>query len=240
MKDWIRRILRVFGYEVRRAFVPSKALPIGILRLVVADWMATKAAKGDNDFYFVQIGAHDGVHRDPIHRFILEHHWRGLLVEPQPEVFGRLVANYCTEPQLTFENAALAEQDGTATLYTLREGSGLANLTMSASFQRAGVERIGKHYKTKLETLVVPTLTVRSLLAKHGVTRVDLVQIDAEGYDDRIVAMFARCGVLPAIFHFETGSLSADRLRECLDLLSDLGYRIATVGLDTVAYRQPD
>jgi hypothetical protein len=52
--------------------------------------------------------------------------------------------------------------------------------------------------------------------------------------------MFTRSGVLPAIFHFETGALGDERIHACLDLLADLGYRVVTVGLDTVAYRQAE
>jgi FkbM family methyltransferase len=240
LKALAQRILNRFGYEVRRKAPSSKAPPLELLSLVVRDWIATKAQRSDRDFSFVQIGAHDGLHSDPLRPFILQHHWRGILIEPQPKIFERLLENYRTEPQLTFENAAIAGRDGTAKLYTLRVGPGLANLTMAASFDRAALERIGHDYRTEVEELVVPVLTVESLLAKHGVRLLDLVQVDAEGYDDQIVAMFARSNVLPAIFHFETGSLSSGRLRVCLDLLADLGYRVATVGLDTIAYRDAE
>jgi FkbM family methyltransferase len=206
---------------------------------VIADSMRRKVARGDHEFFFIQIGAHDGLHNDPIRPFIIEHHWRGVLVEPQPKIFRRLVENYSGEPQLAFENAAIAEQDGAATLYTLSEGPRSTNLTMAASFDESAVQRIGRHYKVKVESFVVPTLSVESLLARHGVRSLDLVQVDAEGYDDRIVTMFARSNVRPTIFHFESGSLSPERVRACLDLLADANYQVVTIGRDTVAYRKP-
>jgi FkbM family methyltransferase len=238
MKLVIQRVLSRLGYEVRRVRPPAKAPLLNVLSLVVEDYLRRKAERGDGDFYFVQIGANNGISVDPMSPYILKHHWRGLLVEPHPTAFSQLVEHYRAEPQLVFENAAIAEHDGMTILYSPKHRAGTGDLTLASSFDRAAVARISRHHRTEVEELSVPALTIQSLLAKHGVRSIDLVQIDAEGFDDRIVAMFSRSGILPAIFHFEIGSLPLERYRTCLDLLAELGYRIATVGLDAVAYRQ--
>jgi len=238
MKLVIQRVLNRLGYEVRRLRPPSKAPLLNVLSLVVEDYLRRKVQSGDSEIYFVQIGANNGISVDPMRPYILKHHWRGILIEPHPSAFARLVENYRGEPQLAFENAAIAEHDGLTVLYSPKQRAGIEDLTLASSFDRAAVARISRHYGTEVEELSVPALTIQSLLAKHGVRSIDLVQIDAEGFDDRIVAMFARSGILPAIFHFETGSLPPERHRICFDLLADLGYRIVTVGLDAVAYRQ--
>ena len=41
-------------------------------------------------FYFLDIGANDGVTNDPIFPFIEERGWRGLAVEPDPEPAPKL------------------------------------------------------------------------------------------------------------------------------------------------------
>ena len=238
MKLVIQRVLNRLGYEVRRLRPPSKAPLLNVLSLVVDDYLRRKVERGDGDFCFVQIGANNGMSVDPMRPYILKHHWRGILVEPHPSAFARLVENYRGEPQLTFENAAIAEHDGMALLYSPKHRPGLGDLTLASSFDRAAVARISHHFGTDVEEFSLPALTIQSLLAKHDVRFIDLVQIDAEGFDDRIVAMFAHAGSLPTIFHFEIGSLSAERCRTCFDLLAELGYLIATVGLDAVAYRQ--
>jgi FkbM family methyltransferase len=240
-KALLQRAFNLFGYEVRRIRPQSKAPLLNVLSLVVDDWLRRKADRGDRDFYFVQIGANNGILVDPMRPFVLRHHWRGVLVEPNPAAFARLVENYRGERQLVFENVAIAEHDGVTPFYTPRPRPGLTvDLTPSSSFDRAAVARISRHYATEVEELAVPALTVQSLLAKHGIESLDLVQVDAEGFDDRVLAMFARSSVLPAIFHFETGSLPPERIRASLDLLADLGYRVVTVGLDTVAYRHAE
>ena len=43
-----------------------------------------------DNFFFIEIGAHDGIYVDPIHRFIVKHKWKGILVEPIPYLFELL------------------------------------------------------------------------------------------------------------------------------------------------------
>ncbi len=168
IRDVARRFLRRLGYEITRAQPQCRARALNVLPLVVADLIRQKADRGDRTFFVVQIGAHDGVRDDPLRQLIVEHHWRGVLVGPQPRVFRRLVENYEGEPQHSFENAPIAERDGSATLYTLRTAAREAHLTMVASFDRSTVERVGRRYGADLEQVVVPTLTVESLVANTG------------------------------------------------------------------------
>ena len=54
-----------------------------------------------------------------------------------------------------------------------------------------------------------------ALLAKHGVSRVDLLQIDTEGYDFEIIRMFDHAGVRPAVVRFEHLYLSGKERSSC-------------------------
>ena len=45
---------------------------------------------------------------DPLHKFIVKHPWRGILIEPQTDVFERLKSTYQEQAgRLTFENTAI-------------------------------------------------------------------------------------------------------------------------------------
>ena len=68
------------------------------------------------NFFFVQIGACDGVFVDPIHRFIIKHRWRGVLVEPVPYLFNLLMQNY-EGYNLIFENVAISDKEEIKPLY---------------------------------------------------------------------------------------------------------------------------
>jgi hypothetical protein len=85
-----------------------------------ATYMGIVSAFDKGGFFFVQIGAHDGKEADPIHDFVRQRHWKGLLVEPQPEAFARLQTHYRDCPGLTFENAAITPDGEAMPLYRLK------------------------------------------------------------------------------------------------------------------------
>lgn len=66
----------------------------------------------NNKIQFVQIGANDGQWNDPIYKFIRRDKWTGLLIEPQKDIYNRLIQNYNGFKNLLFENVAIDHQEG--------------------------------------------------------------------------------------------------------------------------------
>jgi FkbM family methyltransferase len=62
------------------------------------------------DFFFVNIGANDGVVADPTYPFIRKYGWRGIAVEPVPYVFEQLKENYADIEGVILENAAISNK----------------------------------------------------------------------------------------------------------------------------------
>lgn len=251
LKEILKDNLRQIGYEVRRTRPPEeipavaapKIIPINVFPLVVRDLIDRKRLQNGSgdEIFFVQIGAHDGLHYDPVRSFVTKYHWRGILVEPQPEIFKRLVANYKDESQLILENIAIDSQDGQATLYAFKKTDELPDhATMLASFNRGALEHNSHNYKGEIEELSVPTLTLTSLLSKYQVNKLDLLQIDTEGHDFRIIQMLAGSHIKPTIIHFENAGMNTEQLYECYELLHGWNYRVLPIGIDTIAYQQQD
>jgi FkbM family methyltransferase len=236
-RSLIKTFLLRFGYELRKAHPESypEIRTIDVLELAVRELMTRQCSR----LAFVQIGANDGVTGDPIRRFILEFGWPGVLVEPQPEIFERLRKNYPNQPQLRFEQCAIAGSSGTARFYTVREnGSDGVFAATLASFDRSRVERYVRGREATVEELSVPTLTPADLLRKHDLMEFDLLQIDAEGYDFELLKLFALGASGPSIIHFESGNLAPKVQRECYRHLCACGYRVLTLGGDTLAMRE--
>ena len=84
----------------------------------------------------------------------------------------------------------------------------------------------------------VKALSVQGLLDRRRITKIDLLQIDTQGFDCPIVKQFLSSKVRPAAIHFEHFHTPEDDFRECLRLLVDNGYRFASLEIDTVAYLQ--
>lgn len=63
---------------------------------------------------FLQIGSNDGLESDPLRKFITRDRWYGILVEPLPDTFKKLLANYNSyefKSDLVFENLHLNLND---------------------------------------------------------------------------------------------------------------------------------
>jgi FkbM family methyltransferase len=230
-KTWIQRLLNRTGYRIERLIQSSQ--PIDVFDLAVRK---SAAERGDR-FFFVQIGAYDGRTLDPIYRYVKEYHWAGLLVEPQPAVFECLKVTYAGEPQLTLVNAAVSREDGTATLYTVATDGPPTEAQVMASFDRGLLVR-QLPTGTPVVALTVPAFTLATLFRAHGVRAIDLLQIDAEGFDYEVVKMIDFAVVRPTVIHYEHRHLSdADRVA-CERLLTAQGYRLAVSGIDTTALIQ--
>jgi FkbM family methyltransferase len=166
--------------------------------------------------FALQIGAMDGVRFDPIHSWLSRGGWKALLVEPLPDLFAALVRNYRDVPGLAFANVAIADHVGTLTLNrvdpeAIRSGAAPEwsvgassvfddrNSMGGVKISEADWARIRPHVRK--ETVACTTLA--ALLATECVERIDLLQIDTEGYDYQVLRQLDFGRFRPAIVHLE-------------------------------------
>jgi FkbM family methyltransferase len=233
MKETLRWLARTAGYDiVRHVDMPDH--PIDVRALAVG----ARVAAGQS-VRFVQIGANDGLHNDPIRHLVLKHRLPGLFVEPIPDIFARLRENYVGQPGVEFEQCAVGEKDGTATMYRVRPSPDLpAWLQGLASFDKGHLTTRKLGYpglERHVESVTVPVLSLPSLLRKHGADSCDLLQVDTEGYDCRIVTWAIQTGLRPAIINYEFIHTPPKERAKCKRLLADQGYAFIDVGRDTLA-----
>jgi FkbM family methyltransferase len=202
---------------------------------------AHRMLERDGAFFFVQIGAFDGVSGDPLHLLIARHGWRGVLVEPQPDHFRRLQETYREQPGLTLRQVAVADRRGERTLYTVapRE-SHPAWSAQIAAFDRAQVLRHARSMPGLAEcvrALQVPCVTLDDLLGEAPDGVVDLLQIDVEGYDAELIRALDLERWRPAIVRFEHKHLSPRDHDAAVARLLEHGYRVSVdPGGDTLGY----
>jgi FkbM family methyltransferase len=201
-------------------------------------------ARGRKQVRFVNIGANDGLAGDSLREFIVTRHWSGILVEPVPFVFERLVRAYRGVPGTICENAAIAEVSGTKTFWFVRK-----NTTLPPGYDQVGSfdrEQVLKHehglfpgVSAFLESCEVPCLALPDLLAKHQVQAVDVYVIDTEGYDAEIVKQIDLDRKPPALIVYEHDHVpEADRIA-CESRLRQAGYELRVEGGNTCAVRTP-
>lgn len=236
----LQRTARAAGLEIHRYRPPPNG--INVLALTISDVLLRRVLNGGrpDDFTFLQIGANDGITGDPIAQFVRRYGFRGVCVEPQPEAFARLRDTYQDLPRIAVECAAIADQDGARLLYRFRPGPGVpAWADMLASFSRELLVANTHGVRGEVEAVSVPTVTLQSLLSRHQLSALDLLQIDTEGFDFEIVKLLDLSRMRPTIINMEVGALAASVRQDCLMYLNRVGYSVTLNGVDAVAYLEP-
>lgn len=202
------------------------------------------ARRSSSSLCFVQIGSSDGVANDPLHDTVRSRGWSGLLVEPIPQLFEQLTANYRGVPGITTANVAIGTEDGKATIYAVDSRPGDPEwVDQIASLDREVVLRHA-YALPGLESRIVPTevesVRLSSLMAQQSVTSIDLLHIDAEGFDDEIIRQIEmHAPWAPRYLIYEKKHISAPRYLETRALLERAGYRLVEIWPDEFGYRLP-
>jgi FkbM family methyltransferase len=230
----LRRLLRAGGLDVRRPVAPLLKSPAASLSVDLEHLIALRMLER-RELFFLQIGAFDGRTDDALHEYICRYGWRGILVEPQPRYFAELQKTYAGHPGLDLRNVAVSVRRGTRMLYAvdLNEPGLPEWAPQIASFDRRRLEATG----FAIREYQVDCVTVADLLV--GVERLDLLQIDAEGYDAELIDMFDFTAFRPSIVRFENVCLSRADHERAVGRLVHYGYQVAVVGTDTIGWGAP-
>jgi FkbM family methyltransferase len=131
---------------------------------------------------FIDIGALDGIHFSNTYSFELAG-WTGVCIEAHPTFTDYLKKN---RPNSIVVHAAAADQDKSAvTFYANRRGSlSTLDLSMEPIFRKKFPNFKG--YKE----IQVPMVKLNTILSKHDIQKVDIVSIDVEGTELRVLYGF--------------------------------------------------
>ncbi len=133
--------------------------------------------------FFIEAGANDGRAQSNTYFYEKRRAWRGLLVEPVPELAERCRKN---RPNSIVESAALVSFDFKEPTIEMRYCNlmSLVKGAMKSEAEELEHIRAGSAVQ-EIETreLTVNTATLSSLLDKHHIGHVDLLSLDVEGFE---------------------------------------------------------
>lgn len=241
-RNCIRQLLRRAGYEITSK-PPAMTHP-GVELQPSVDLLSAKLSRAIPQPTFIQVGAYDGATNDPLLGVAVAHGWRGVLLEPQPRAFAKLKALYSGHPQFFLKCAALGATCEPRMLYSIRNTPGLPDWAYQiSSFDRSHVLKSQRYLpdfdiESLIEVEKVPCITFERILDEVGPESIDVLQIDAEGFDYEVLKLFGIGKRLPAIVSFEHLHLSMSDWNSAVKLLADNGYRVGKSNFDTIAFRK--
>ncbi len=218
-----------------------KRIPIigALIRLMYRKWIGYKNFPTfwvnkhlkNTDLNIVQIGSNDGVTGDPIFKLIKKNkRWRVVFVEPIPYLFERLKKNYHNDSRFVFENVAINDGSNQIFYYVNEDADKhIANLPywydQLGSFKK---ENILRHLDGILEPYIIEKeirgLKLNDLLTKNKISSLDLLHIDTEGYDYKILSQLDLKRYSPIVILFEYEHLQDSEQKEAVTFLKEKYY----------------
>jgi FkbM family methyltransferase len=164
---------------------------------------------------FVDVGANVGTYALALARHVGKS-GRVVAIEPHPVTHARLAFNNAASgyTQVKLVAAAAAASDGELMIETDGDNLGASHIVTGNVSSRA---------------IRVPSLQLQRILGEAGVSHVDALKIDVEGYEDRVLTGFFRdapCSLWPravVIEHLSKG----EWLEDCIADMLARGYAAA-------------
>ena len=207
-----------------------------------------------NQLNIVVVGANDGKTNDPIYDFNMR--WRSatnvLLIEPNKTLLPYLQKNYSSHPSHQIANCAIGKE-GLLTLYAIKQkvwdsfqpdyAKGWPSYRAATGITSAiklhlekALIRENLDPNSSIDILSIPAKELKTLLDElKWPTPIDVLQIDAEGYDDVVIYNSNISHIRPKIIYFESHNMSKDKGILLKRYLSKQGYRTYTVWGDCLA-----
>lgn len=155
-----------------------------------------------------------------------------LAVEANPETAGRLAFNIAANglAGIDLATVAVGERRGTMELWSEPSNCGFATLLPDLTEEWQGDWR---PRQVRVEPLA-------EILVSYGVTRVDVLKVDVEGYEDRVLLPYIRSADPsghPGAILLETNCREHWQ-EDCLAVLAASGYRVEGETKDNVLLRR--
>ena len=236
-------LLRNKPYMVAKVHVIQKTNPqsnfIDYFELVIAHQLTRRP-----DFFFIQVGANDGILGDELRPLIMKYKLSGVCVEPLKDKFESLTKTYDNYHQVKLLNAALHPTEKEFTIY--RVDKSVKNLPLCvqgiASFEKQHLTSMLNKMVENTEEIIaeeqVPCVQFEHIFESEKIDHLELLQIDTEGFDYEIIKMIDLNTIRPAIIRFEITHLSENDKAECLSYLVSNNYKMIYTRIDVIAVDQ--
>ncbi len=146
------------------------------------DWKLEKYVDFNHGF-FIEAGANNGIKQSNTLYFEKYRKWRGLLIEPVPELAAQCKKN---RPHCVVENAALVPFDFPSSHIEMRYCDLMSQVKGAMKTREDELQHIERGCAVQDITahdIKVPARTLSAILDQHNITSIDLLSLDVEGFE---------------------------------------------------------
>jgi FkbM family methyltransferase len=234
----LKKIIGVFGFKLvdknliknKRLISNSSSLSLKSLLNKIFSYKIVKN--------IIQIGANDGKRFDEINFFIKRFDSKAILIEPIQKNFLELKRNYKNSKNVFFENSAITKKNDIVHLFKVKD----SNLNLYRSHIRGinsfDIKHLIKHGVKKKHIIKekVFTLTFAELFKKYYIKNLDLLLIDAEGYDAELVIEFLKLKKFRSIIIFEYIHVNNAKLKKLLFFLKKSNFNYFDINENLICF----
>ena len=189
----------------------------------------------DEIHFFVQVGAHDGLMHDPLHFFLSSNRWNGILIEPQKEMLTLFKNRYKHRDNLFFSESAVHPTESSVKLFKIKNPENYSQTGWATIIPNGLSDHQGEK---ELEVIVVKAMHLMKIIQNTNFKKIDLLQIDTEGFDYEVLKMFDFKLYKPLLVQYEHCHLSKENFKKSINILCDNGYLTLRKKNDVIAIKK--
>ena len=222
----LKKIVGVFDYKlVEKNLIKNNRL-IHSKSILNLNLILKKIFDNQKIKCLIQIGANDGSRFDELNIFIKKYKIKSVLVEPINEYFEDLKRNYKNFENVYFENSAI-------TVGTKKKEIFVVNNKNINDYDEhiKGISSFDKNHLIKhgvksnhILKKKINCISILNLLKKYNISDLDILFIDAEGYDGDILIDFFNSSNQEPILIFEYIHIENKIFKDLVSILTNKKY----------------
>ena len=190
----------------------------------------------------IQVGANDGKRFDLLCPYIKKYQCKSLLVEPIKEYFEKLKENYKNDNFILFENSAISVNDEIQQIYKVHTkylNNYSDHIHGISSFEKQHLIKHGVKNRHIISESV-SSINMVNLITKHNFNSLDLLFIDAEGYDGKIAMDFLTTTLIRPIIILEYIHIQKNVFKDLINILEKEKYALFAINENLICYPDKD
>ena len=236
----LKKIVGVFDYKlVEKNLIKNNRLihskSILNLKLILKKIFNNQKIK-----CLIQIGANDGSRFDELNIFIKKYKIKSILVEPINEYFEDLKKNYKNFENVYFENSAITVGAKEKEIFMVNN----KNLNDYDEHIK-GISSFDKNHLIKhgvksnhIQKKKINCISILNLLKKYNISDLDILFIDAEGYDGDILIDFFNSSNQEPILIFEYIHIENKIFEDLINILTKKNYSYFNINENLICLPQ--